>query len=120
MKRIKLYLLLIAICLLLPLRSFAQMPHSHEAELHVINDTETQVSFHMTTEKYGTKQWTWRPGQDSYPTIPNPDGTNHRVRVRGTDSIEIADWGSREIRDVAEFVDGVWEIRIRHARRELR
>ncbi len=116
MKQIRVFLILfVALGLVLPLESYAQSRRSPRSEIRIINGTDTQISFYITTEKYGRKQWTWAPNKSSYPTI---DGI--RLRVRGTDEIEIADWGKAQIKDLATFNDGVWLLSLRLAGRELR
>ena len=105
----------VGLSMILLLASFGEAKRTHRSEIHIINDTDTQISFYITTEKYGRKSWTWKRDLDSYPTI---DGV--RLRVNGDDSIEIADWGKVYIDEVAEFEDGVWQLRMRRAHRELR
>ena len=103
--------------LMLPLMACAQEHrHSPRGEIIVTNDTETQVTYFITTEKHGRRSWTATPGYNKYPALP--DMTH--IMVRGDDEIEIGDFGKAYIRDVAQFRDGVWKLSIRHARRELR
>ena len=92
--------------MILLLVSYGQAKRTHRSEIHIVNDTDTRVSFFITTEKYGRKQWTWKRDHDSYPSI---EGL--RLRVNGDDTIEIADWGKAYIDEVAEFEDGVWQQR---------
>lgn len=116
MKQIRIVVILAVICMILPLVSYAQEHrHSPHGEIMITNDTDSQVSFFITTEKYGRKQWTWAPNKGSFPTMQSL-----RLRVRGNDTIEIADWGKAYIQEVADFRDGLWNLSIRHARRELR
>ena len=116
MKKVRIYVVMLAaLSMILLLASFGQAKRTHRSEIHVVNDTDTQISFYITTEKYGRKQWTWKRDHDSYPSI---DGV--RLRVNGDDSIEIADWGKAYIDEVAEFEDGLWQLRLRRAHRELR
>ena len=116
MKQVRIYVVMFtALSMILLFASQGQSKRSHRSEIHIVNDTDTQISFFITTEKYGRKQWTWKKDQDSYPSI---DGV--RLRVNGDDTIEIADWGKAYIEDVAEFEDGLWQLRFHHARRELR
>jgi hypothetical protein len=116
MKQVRIYVVMFAaLSMILFFASYGQSKRAHRSEIHIVNDTDTQVSFYITTEKYGRKQWTWKKDHDSYPSI---DGV--RLRVNGDDRIEIADWGKAYIDDVAEFEDGVWQLRLRHARHELR
>jgi hypothetical protein len=76
---------------------------------------DSQVTFYITTEKYGRLNWSWKPGMDSYPNT-----VKVRIRVRADDLIEISDWGRANIKDVAEFHDGLWNLRLRDARHKLR
>jgi hypothetical protein len=116
MKRIRVYVIMVAaLSMILLFASYGQSKRTHRGEIHIVNDTDTQITFIITTEKYGRKTWTWKKDHDAYPGI---DGI--RLRVDGEDSIEIADWGKAYIEDVAEFEDGVWQLKIHHARRELR
>ncbi|MBA4391791.1 MAG: hypothetical protein C0399_12770 [Syntrophus sp. (in: bacteria)] len=83
----------------------------------MLNDTDTQVSFRITTEKYGRLRWTYKPGHQG--VLSNgPDKI--RLRVGDDDMIEIADWGKTTIRDVAEYRDGAWYLSIHNAHRILR
>jgi hypothetical protein len=116
MKKVRIYVVLLAaLTVILLLASAGQARRTHRSEINIINDTDTQISFFITTEKYGRKQWTWKKDHNSYPSI---DGV--RLRVNGDETIEIADWGKAYIDDVAEFEDGLWKLRLRHAHRELR
>ena len=116
MKKVRIYLVMLsALSMILLMVSYSQAKRTHRSEIHIVNDTDTQISFYITTEKYGRKQWTWKKDHDSYPSI---EGV--RLRVNGDDSIEIADWGKAYIDEVAEFEDGVWQLRLRRAHRELR
>ncbi len=118
MKQIRLLAILAILCMILPLASYAQhQRHSKRAEIIVNNDTSAQITFFITTERYGRLEWTYAPGNDSY-TSHGPNGI--RLMVRGNDVIEIADWGRFYIQDVSEFRDGVWKLSLRHARRVAR
>ena len=117
LKAIRIYGMCLALSLILPLVACAQ-EHRHSrsgGEILVTNDTDTQITYYITTEKYGKAQWTRPPGDSVYPTM-----NGIRIRVRGDDQIEIGDWGKAYIEDVAEFHDGAWKLSIRQARRELR
>lgn len=99
--------------------------HSQNGEILITNDTDSQVSFYITTEKYSRMApWTWGPGKSLHPTrqehLPDNSITQIRLRASGDDEIEVADWGKAYIRDIAEFKDGIWNLSIRNARRELR
>jgi len=115
LKKIPIYATFLALSFILTLSSCAQehrYRHSHYGEILVMNDTDTQISYFITTEKYGRLSWTYVPGHSGYP------GTADlvRIRVRGEDQIEIGDWGNAYIGDVAEFNDGIWKLSFRHAR----
>ncbi len=87
--------------------------HSHHGEILITNDTDTQISYFIMNEKIGRLSWTYAPGHRGYPG--NADRV--KIRLRGEDQIEIADWGKAYIEDVAEFNDGIWNLSFRHARR---
>ncbi len=115
MKKIQIFLILFAtLCMILSLGSYTQARRSPRAEILIVNDTETQISLIITTERYGRKQWTLAPDKSIHPGM---DGI--RVRVSEDDEIEIADRGKAQIGDVAMFTDGIWRLSLRHARREL-
>jgi hypothetical protein len=117
MKQIRIFVMIAVLSMILPLASYAQEHrHSHRGEIVIVNDTDTQVSIYVRTEKYGRiGVWTYRPDQNSYLSYKDV-----RLRVSGDDEIEIADWPKAYIGDVAEYRDGAWKLNIRHARRELR
>ncbi|MGD0280764.1 MAG: hypothetical protein ABSB95_00205 [Dissulfurispiraceae bacterium] len=118
MKQIRIFVMVVALSFILPFAVCAQEHrHSHRGEIRIVNDTESQVSIYVTTEKYGRiGVFTFKPGQNSY--LLYGEG-NLKLRVSGNDEIEIADWGKTYIGDVAEFVDGVWNLSIRHAHHEM-
>ncbi len=115
MKQVRIYVAMavVAVCLLIPLVSDA----APRAEIRITNDTRSQVTFFITTGKFGRVNWTYRPGNSSFPT-----SNGARVRVKGDDTIEIADWGRTYIDRVAVFNDreGIWELSLRDARRQIR
>lgn len=117
MKQIRILVMFAVLCMILPLASYAQHHrHPRNAEINVTNDTNTQVTVAITTERYGREQWTFEPGRDIY--LSRNGGI--KLRLTGNDEIEIADWGKFYIQDVAEFRNGVWSLSIRHARRQAR
>ena len=89
--------------------------HTPHGEIRVTNDTDTQVSFIISSDKYSRLSYTLKPGANPYLL---KDGV--RIRVSGRDSIHVADWGGADIGDIANFYDGIWNLSIRQARRELR
>jgi hypothetical protein len=116
MKQVRIYVVMVAaLSMIFLLASYGESKRTHRSEIRIINDTDTQISFYITTEKYGRKTWTWKKDHDAYPGI---DGV--RLRVDGDDTIEIADWGKTYIEDVAEFEDGLWKLRLHQARHKLR
>jgi len=126
LKKIPIYATFLALSFILTLAACAQEHrYSHRGEILVTNDTDIQVSFYITTEKYGRMGiWTWAPGKSAFPTrqerLPDNSITQIRVTVRGDDKIEISDWGNAYIQDVARWSNGAWNLSIRDARHELR
>jgi hypothetical protein len=119
MKKMRIFaMMLVALSMIVPITSFAQEHgRPHRAEISVVNDTSTQVSFYITSEKCGRWGWSYKPGYEGFLNC-GPD--KKRARVGRDDQIEIADWGKTNIQSVAAFRDGAWYLSIRDARRELR
>ena len=116
MKQIRVFVILAALCLILPVMSYAQdHRHSRSAEIRIINNTDTQITLRIFSEKYGSKKYVYAPGESGILTTGGI-----RLRVRGNDQVEIADWGKAFIQDVSAFEDGLWNLSIRQARRMMR
>ncbi len=116
MKQIRIIAILAVLCMILPLATYAQdHRHARSAELNIVNNTATQVTVSITTERYGKLDWPYAPGEVARPASKD----SVILRVRGDDRIQIADWGTAYIRDVAVFSDGVWNLNIRQARRVM-
>jgi tetratricopeptide (TPR) repeat protein len=116
MKQVRIIAILAVLCMILPLAAYAQdHRHSRSAEIRIVNNTDTQVTLRLLSEKYGSKKYTYAPGERGILT-----SGDIRLRVRGDDQIELADWGTALIRDIATFEDGLWNISIRQARRMMR
>jgi hypothetical protein len=112
MKQVRMVVAAVAVlCVFLPVAARAEMPRS---EIRINNDTQTQISFKITTQKNGTMNFTWSPGAKLYPT-----SNKVRVRVKGDDMIQIADWGRTRIDQVAVFDNGVWILSLGQARGRL-
>ena len=116
-KQIRMYVVMFAVlCMVLPFASLAQAG-SPRAELRMANDTNTQVGFYISSDRFGRKHWTWKPGDHGYVVAKGGE----RLRVGGLDTIEIADWGKCQIEDIATFNDGIWQVNsFREAHRALR
>ena len=116
MKRMQFFLIAVVLSLVLPNLNWAdERHHSRHGEIRVVNDTDSQISFIISTEKFGKKTWTFKPHQDSFCSV---EGI--RIRVTGSDRIMIGDWGETSLRNVGEFRDGYWFLSLREARHEMR
>ena len=84
--------------------------HETRSELLIKNDTNSQISFFITTQGSGRLHFTWKPGLSSHPSKGQT-----RLMASGKDIIEIADWGRAKIEDVGIFNNGEWLINLGHA-----
>jgi hypothetical protein len=117
MKGSRLVVILLVLSIGLPVAVYAQHHrHPRDGEIRVTNETDSQVSIYIWTEKYGKLMWTWKQGLDGF--LNNKQLI--RIRVSEDDEVAISDWGKTTIREIADFREGAWYISIYQARHELR
>jgi len=117
MKKVLILAALAAVLMILPIAAYAQQHHhgGPRGEIQVYNDSRSQMTFFVYTERAGKLKWTFTPDHKGYLSH-----NNIRLRVKGYDKIQIADYPAANISEVGRFRNGRWFVSIRDALRILR